>query len=84
MVGEKIWKIRIEKTALCERGKKRLSEAKDNLVVRIPLVVRFRPVVVQPQTILIVFNVEHVRVAVRVSLMHDVPSMSLFTHEAVN
>ncbi|MEN9654124.1 MAG: hypothetical protein RL235_236 [Chlamydiota bacterium] len=46
--------------------KKTVSETEHELVLGIPLVVRFRPVVVQPRTILIAFNVEDVRVPVGV------------------
>ena len=44
-----------------------LSETKDELVVWIPLVVRIRPIVIQPQTILIPFQLEDVRIAIGVS-----------------
>ena len=36
------------------------------LVVRVPVVVKFRPVVVQPQTVVIAFHVENVGIAVTV------------------
>jgi len=43
-----------------------LSEAEDKLVLGIPLVVRIRPVVVQPETVLIPFQLEDIRIAAAV------------------
>jgi hypothetical protein len=51
------------------RKKKRVSETEYELVVRIPLVVGFRPIVVQPQPVVVAFQVEHVRVAVGVGFV---------------
>ena len=47
---------------------KRLSETEDDLVLEIPAVVGIRPVRVQPLPVLIVLDIKHVRVAVRVSI----------------
>lgn len=55
---------------------KRVAEAEHKLVVEIPGVVRIRPVVVEPQTVFIVFHVEDVRVAVPVG-MCAAPPVSL-------
>ena len=46
-----------------------LSQTKDKLIVRIPLIRRIRPVVVEPNPISIVFQVEHVLVAIRVGIV---------------
>jgi len=59
-----------------------LSETEDELVLRIPLVRRLRPVVVQPQPIVIVFKVEDVQVPVGIGLC-EVPSESLPTQIGV-
>ena len=56
--GEKPRYISAEKTIL--------SETKDKLIVRIPVVVRFRPIVIQPQAITITFQIEDIRIAIRV------------------
>ncbi len=56
--------------------KKALSKTEHKLIVRIPPIVRLRPIVVEPRPILIAFNVEHLRIAVRVEL-HDVPPLPL-------
>ncbi|MFZ2975498.1 MAG: hypothetical protein WA055_02595 [Candidatus Moraniibacteriota bacterium] len=49
--------------------KKILSEAKDNLIVSIPLVVRLRPIVIQPRlAVIVAVHIEHVRIAIRVGL----------------
>ena len=50
----------------------RLAETEHELVVRIPLVVGFRPIVVQPQTVVVAFQLEDVRVAVRVGVVRHV------------
>ncbi|OGI32467.1 MAG: hypothetical protein A2271_04510 [Candidatus Moranbacteria bacterium RIFOXYA12_FULL_35_19] len=50
--------------------KKILSEAKDNLIVSIPLVVRLRPIVIQPRlAVIVAIHIEHVRIAVRVGFV---------------
>lgn len=49
------------------RGKEALATTENDLIVEIPLVVRIRPVVVQPRAVLIALAVEDVRVAVGVS-----------------
>ena len=64
--------------------KKALSETENKLVLRIPLVVRLRPIVIEPQSIVIVFQVEHVRIATGISLcvtrrLYHCPSNSLRT-----
>jgi len=53
---------------------KRIAAPKRNAVVAIPLIRRVRLVLVQPQTFLVAFNVEHVRIAIRVRAMCGVPS----------
>lgn len=69
MDGRRIWKIRQRKTATSEvAGKKTVSETKRELVVRIPIVRRLRPIVVQPQTVVVAFELEDVRVAVGVGV----------------
>lgn len=55
-------------------SKKALSEAEDHLVVEIPLIVGIRPVVVQPQAIRIVFNLEDIEVAIGIRV-YDAPSV---------
>lgn len=56
------------KTATCEAAEKvRLSKTEDKLIVRIPPVGGLGIVVVQPQAVVIAFEVEDVRVAVPVS-----------------
>ena len=45
---------------------KRVSAGKKPLVLGIPLLVRLRPIVVQPKTVLIAIHVEHIRIAIRV------------------
>jgi len=52
--------------------KKTVSEAEDEPVVRIPLVVRFRPIVVQPRTVVVAIHVEDVRVAVGAEALRPV------------
>ena len=49
--------------------KKIVSETKSQLVVSIPLVVRLSPIVVEVQTVLIVVDVEDVRVAVTICVI---------------
>ena len=48
------------------RGKKRISETEDELIVRIPLIAGLGPIAVQPQTIVVAFQLEDVRVAIGV------------------
>ncbi len=50
------------------RGIKRVATDEHPAIVRIPDVVRMTIVVVQPPVIVIVFDVEHVQIAVRVGL----------------
>ena len=45
---------------------KRLSETEDDLVLEIPTVVGVRPIRVQPPLVIIVFDVEDVRIAIGV------------------
>jgi len=59
--------------------KKIVSETEYELVVRIPLIVRFGPIVVQPQTVIIVFNAEDIRIAVTIGFLCGTPSSSLPT-----
>ena len=71
--GEKAWIIPKRKTAPFERGKKTLSETEHELVVGIPLVARIRPIVVQPQAVVVAFHIEDVRVAIAVgSVRHAI------------
>ena len=69
MAGRKILITLKRKTATLSHGKKTVSETENELVVRIPLIVRFRPIVVQPQTVIIVFQLEDVGIAVGVGLV---------------
>ena len=70
MVGRKAWRIQKRKTATFEIAeKKTVSETEHKLVVRIPRVVGFRPIVVQPQTIVVAFEVEDVRVVIGVRIV---------------
>ena len=64
--GKRVCKTRTRKTAIFSRGKENVAKTEDKLVVRIPPVVRLGPVVVEPQTVVIAFEVEDVRVAVPV------------------
>lgn len=54
------------KTAPCRRGKEALAETEEELVLKIPLIARLRPIVIEPQTILIALDLEDVRVPVGV------------------
>ena len=47
----------------------RFAPAEDDLVLRIPMILRVRPVVVQPRAVLIAVHVEDVRVAIRVGIV---------------
>jgi hypothetical protein len=47
-------------------GKKTVAKTETPLIVGIPVFVRFRPIVVEPQTVVIVFQLEDVRIAVGV------------------
>ena len=68
-VGGKTWRIQKRKTAACKVAeKKTVSETEHKLVVRIPRVVGFRPIVVEPQTVVIPIQVEDVRVAIGVRI----------------
>jgi hypothetical protein len=67
VAGARASVIQTRKTAPCRRGKERVSEAERKLVVRIPPVVRLGPILVQPQTVIVAFQVEDVRVAIPVS-----------------
>jgi len=49
----------------------RLAETEHELVVRIPLAVGWRPKAAQPQTVVVAFQLEDVRVAVRVGEVSD-------------
>ena len=64
---KKLGKSGKEKPRLIDAEKKILSETKHDGVLGIPLVPRLRPIVVQPQAVLVAFQVEHVRIAVAVS-----------------
>ena len=73
---EKSGESKKEKPQPIRSRKEAVSEAEHELIVRIPLVVRLRPIVVQPQTVIVRFEVENVRIAVGVGLC-DVPSVPL-------
>jgi hypothetical protein len=47
-----------------DHGKETLATTENDLIVKIPLVVRVRPVVVQPRAVLVALAAEDVRVAV--------------------
>jgi hypothetical protein len=67
--GRRILLILKRKTATCKvTEKKTVSETEHELVVRIPLIVRLRPIVVEPQTVFVPFEVKDVRVAVLVGV----------------
>lgn len=72
--GEKTWKIRKRKTARYSAEKRLLSESEHKRVVRIPLIVWLRPIVVEPHVVFVVVEVEHVRIAVGVGDSRDTPS----------
>ena len=50
---------------------KRISQDKDKFVLRIPSVLGIRPIVVQPQAIIVPVQVENVRVAITVSYVRN-------------
>jgi hypothetical protein len=50
-----------------EREMKRIAKTENKTVVGIPEIVRIAVVTIEPQTIIIVFNVEDVEVAIRIS-----------------
>ncbi len=50
-----------------EREMKRIAKTENKTVVGIPEIVRIAIVTIEPQTIVIVFNVEDVEVAIRIS-----------------
>lgn len=57
------------KTATCKVTEKKIvSETEYELIVRIPLIVGFRPIIVEPQTVVMMFEVKDVRVAVLVGV----------------
>ena len=57
----------IRKTVLLSRTEKIIvSKAKDKLILWIPLVVRFCPIVIQPQNIFIAFQLEDIGIAIGV------------------
>jgi hypothetical protein len=69
VAGRRIWKTLKRKTAIFKITEKKIvSETERKLVVRIPRVVGFRPIVVQPQTVVIAFEVEDVRVSIGVRI----------------
>lgn len=47
--------------------KKVLSKTKDEFILGIPLVRRISPIIIQPQTILIAFEFEDIRIAIAIS-----------------
>ena len=68
-VGRKVW-TKIRKTppkyAIFGGEKIIVSETEDKLILGIPLVVRLRPIVVQPQTINVSFQLEDIGIAIPV------------------
>lgn len=50
---------------------KRVAETEHDLIVEIPLVVRIRPIRIEPRLMVIPIDVEHVRVAVRIDYVRD-------------
>jgi hypothetical protein len=69
-VGKINWKIRQRKTAFLNNAeKKTLSKAKDKLVVEIPFVRGFRPIVVEPETVVIPGHIEHFRIAIGIGFI---------------
>ena len=53
------------------RETQRMAENEDEAVVRVPLVVRVAPIRVEPPSIIVVFDVEDVQVAVRIGVVWD-------------
>jgi hypothetical protein len=67
--GRKIWRIQKRKTAVSKTAEKKIvSETEYKLVVRIPRVVGFSPIVVEPQTVVVPVQAEDVRVAIGVRI----------------
>lgn len=65
--GKRALAIPPRKTATYEgHGKEARAETEEERVLGIPPVVRLRPVVVEPEAVLVALDVEHVRVAVGV------------------
>ena len=64
--GKTVLLILKRKTAPYSAEKKILSKNEDKLIIEIPLVLGIRPIVVQPQVIVIAFKLEHVRIAVTI------------------
>ena len=59
----------------CMRKETR-SEGENKLIVSIPMIARIRPIVVEPQTIVIAFNIEDMLIAIGTSsVSHDVPPL---------
>lgn len=46
-----------------------LATTENDLILEVPLIVRIRPVVVEPQSVLIVFDVEDTRIAVGIGFV---------------
>jgi len=57
-------------------------ETKDKLVIGIPCVVRIRPIIVQPQTVIIAFHIEDVRVTIAIDSMHRAVTATACLKEA--
>jgi hypothetical protein len=75
-------RTRKRKTAQYSAEKRILSETEHDHIVGIPLIVRPCPVVVEVHTVIVVVEVEHVRIAVRVGLSRDTPSVTLPTQDS--
>ena len=70
MAGRRAGKILKRKTTISKLWKKKtVSETERKLVGRIPLIVGLRPIVVEPQTVVVAFEVEDVRVAIAVRII---------------
>lgn len=74
-IGKNVWGLekklgasRKEKPRL-RRGKEILSKTENKLIVKIPMIIRVRPIAIQPETIIIAFQLEHVRIAIGISLV---------------
>jgi hypothetical protein len=65
---EKFRKSRKEKPYVVIRTEKKIfSRTEDKLIAGIPVIVRIRPIAIEPLPVSIAIEVEHVRVAIRIS-----------------
>ena len=66
---------RIQKPHLIKRDaeKRTVSETEHKPIVRIPLIVRFRPIAIQPQLVIVTIQLEDMRVTISVrSVLHTI------------